>query len=111
MGELVDILETFGCDMQHPGMGEFVLLYNTILANRTRGHKGPTAGAALRDIAAVRGKYYLALNSTMRAAIRPLLEADEEALQYFGIHMKDRTPCAAAEALAQLALAHLRGQC
>lgn len=107
LGELVDILETFNCDMQHPGMPDFIFLFNAAVSNLSRGKKA-SAGAALRDLAAVKGMYYLALNSRMRAAIKPLLEADPEALKYFEIDLPKRTVCGVAEALAAQCLEHRR---
>lgn len=108
LGEFVDVMETFGCDLQHEGMGDFIALYNLVavnmLNNRNKGKRGHVAADALRHLAKCKGKYYLALNSTMSAAIRPLLEADAAALEYFGIRMEKRTPCAVAEALAALHL-------
>lgn len=104
--ELVDVLETFGCDMKHKGMPDFILLHNLLVGDINRGVKGPRAGAILRDIAALRGKYFLALNSSMTAAIRPLLDADPAALEYFGIELRKRTVCGAAEALARLTLSY-----
>lgn len=106
--EIVDILEAFGCDMQHPGMPDFIFVFNAAVANVSRGQKAG-AGAALRDLAAVKGMYYLALNSRMRAAIRPILEADPEALKYFEIELSKRTPCGVAESLARQCLAHAHG--
>lgn len=110
-GEIVDILETFGCDMQHSGIGPFIEMYNAIIHHRTRGIRRPVAGGILRDMAAQKGVYYLALDARMKAAIRPLLEAEDEALDYFNIHLQKRTVCAAADALAARTLAQLRGEC
>ncbi len=107
MSEVVGYLETFGCDMQHPGIPEFIGLFNWVVSAKRRGATGAQGGNALRDIAAARGKYYLALNSTMKAALRPLLEAEPEALAYFGLQLPKRTVCAAADALADKILADL----
>ena len=107
MAEIVGFLETFGCDMQHPGIPEFIGLFNWVVSAKRRGAKGPQAGNGLRDIAAARGKYFLALNSTMKAAVRPMLEAEPEALAYFGLQLRKRTVCELADALADRVLAGL----
>lgn len=102
--DVIDWLETFGCDMQNEGIYPFFFVYNSCLANKTRGVKGKIAFRCLEDYAQVKGVYSLSLNSKMRAALRPILTAEDSALEYFGLHLEKRTPCALAEALADLAL-------
>lgn len=101
MSSVVDYLEAFGCDMQHPGAYEFVGLFNGTYSRIGHGGRGPQAWAALLDLAAAKGRYHLAMQSQMKAAIKPLLEAEQEALEYFGIAPDvKRTVCGVADALA-----------
>ena len=57
---------------------------------------------AMRILAADRGKYYLALNSTMRGWLRPVFEASPEMLSAFGLKLRKKNPYAVASALAKI---------
>lgn len=73
-----------------------------IALHRRSGETGAVAGLALREVSKRHGLYFLNAQSRMAAAIRPLIEADAEALAEFAIFPKKRTACGLAEAVAEL---------
>lgn len=80
----------------------WVELVTYIAHARARGVTGPVAARALKAVAKKHNMYFLHADARMKYAIKPLIEADEEALNYVGLHPTKRTACGLAEAAAEL---------
>lgn len=102
---LEEVFDLFSVNLSTFGTG-FFLRYVEILYDRLRRKPAkPCSGKVLRDLAAEYGMYYLALNSMMRASVRSMLEADDEALSFCGLEPQKRTVPALAEAMARALIA------
>lgn len=77
------------------------LVYD-IAALRRQMPEGAVASQALKGVAKRHRLYFLNLDSRMKAAIKPMIEAPNEALHYAGLYPKKRTACGLAEAAADL---------
>lgn len=77
-------------------------LVHDIAAARRQVAEGPVASTALKGVAKRHGLYFLNADSRMKAAIKPMLTATEDALHYAGLYPKKRTSCGLAEAAADL---------
>lgn len=98
---LEQIAEVFSIQKTE-AFGYWVELVVKISIARRSGVEGAIASKCLRSVAKVHGLYFLNLDSRMKAAIKPLIEAEEEALHFVGLHPKKRTACGLAEAAAEL---------
>lgn len=103
---LEQIAEVFSIQKTE-AFGYWVELVVKISIARRSGSEGAIAGKCLRSVAKVHGLYFLNLDSRMKAAIKPLIEAEEDALHYVGLHPKKRTACGLAESAAELFSAYL----
>lgn len=64
-------------------------------------HRGPgSARRCLRACAEAAGMWWLAYNSLLNAALRPVAYGDPEALAYFGLEMDSRNAIGIGEAFA-----------
>lgn len=96
-----NFVEVFSIE-KTPAFWLWVELVQHIAHARMRGETGPVAARCLRTVAKQHGMYFLQLDSRMKYAIKPLIEADAEALAYVGLHPTKRTACGLAEAAAGL---------
>lgn len=96
-----EILEAWGVDLEREGAQAFLELVQRYVAALEQGAPEPYVGRVFQTMAQVRGIYHMALLSSMRAAVRPLLEADADALACCGIYPQKRTPQFMAAALAE----------
>lgn len=69
---------------------------------RRMGEKGPVAARELKRVAKRHDMYFLAADSRMKYAVKPLIEADPAALAYASLEPEKRTACGLAEAAAEL---------
>lgn len=69
---------------------------------RRHGQVGPIVSTALKAVSKRHGLYFLNADNRMKAAIRPLLEADPAALAEIGLYPKKMSVCGLAEAAAEL---------
>ena len=94
-----DILEIFSIDVKRQGAQDFVEFVVLIAAERLKNPQKLCASDVLFDMARRRGIWYKALNSRMKWAIRPMIEADPQALLQLGIKAKKTTVAYFAYAL------------
>lgn len=77
------------------------MVYDIAAAKRQQPDK-PAASRCLKAVAKRYGLYFLNLDSRMKAAIMPLIQADPAALAEAGLYPAKRTTCGLADAMADL---------
>lgn len=102
MKPVIDVFEAFGYDLKKPDELAFLEFVTRLYTERIE--RGLTAGELEKRMAAEKGRYYLDFDQRMKRAIRRIVEADPEALAYFGVYPKRRTVCGIAWALTDLLL-------
>ena len=84
-------LRSFGVDLGSDAAQDFIELVCRYVEELQTPGGAPFMARIFNGMAAVRGEFYLALNSRMKAALRPVLEAEPEALARFGVYPEKRT--------------------
>ena len=98
------VLRAFGVDLESDAAQDFVELVCRYIEELQTPGRGPFLARVFNGMAAVRGEYYLAFNSRLRAAIKPLLQAAPEDLARLGIYPAKRTVQYMALALSRVYL-------
>lgn len=99
--ETADFLDLFGCDCGIIGYYYFVEMVYIIRAKwREKGEKYLVLGKIVGDLCKNHNTFPRAVWSQIRAAVLPVLSADDCVLQAYGITLKKRTSSELAYALA-----------
>lgn len=94
------LFETFGVDMGHVGARRFLLYVLEVAHSMAAAPGKPCCAKALRFLSDREGVTVEDYCRSMKQGVKPLLEADDAALAYFGIAPKKRTTGGFAVALA-----------
>ena len=98
-----EILLQLGCDLDAPGMDDFIeLCYRVRAAWREPGENRHVMSATVQEMCDVRKTFSRAFYQRMKRAVRPVLNADDATLAEFGIRLRKRTSSELAYCLAEI---------